>query len=120
IAAFSFGISPSSSDVTLTGASSVFFGADSFDLINGFPFVTSLGPPLQASDLSNSGIGPILGVGGTVTLGTVNFSVSAAAPTETVGITLIADPSTSVSDDSFADITGVLTGGSIRITGSTA
>ena len=119
IAAFSFGISTTSPDVTLLGGNSSFFGADSFDTVNSFPFVNSLGP-LLASDLANDGLGPAVAAGATADLATITFQVSSGAPTETVGILLSPAFANSVSDDSGTDITGSLSGGTIEISGSVA
>jgi len=106
VAAFSFGIVTSDASITFTGASistvsPYIFAGDSFDGANSFPLNTVPPPPgqtLEASDLSNSGLGDSVGPGDTVGVGRIMFNVANGAASATAPVTFESFPTTSLSD----------------------
>jgi hypothetical protein len=83
IAAFSFEVSVTNPDITLTGAdfstgaNPYIFATDSFDAINGFTLnTTSPGQTLDAGDVTNDGAGITLAPGQSLALGDVLFNVA--------------------------------------------
>jgi len=113
IAAFSFGITTSDTDITFTDANTstsdpyIFFG-DSFVVINGFDLATTpppLGQTLVASDLSNSGAGTNVGPGSTLGIGHVLFNVANGAALGPEAVTFEAYPTTSLADSSGDNLT---------------
>lgn len=85
ITAFSFGVTVSSTDITLESADTsttdqYIFVGDSFDVINSFPLsLSSPGQSLSGSDTTNDGAGITVANGQTVGLGRVFFDVSPTA-----------------------------------------
>jgi hypothetical protein len=121
IAAFTFELSTTSSDVSFTGVDTttgsipyIFAGSSLFG-----PNITATntGQDVSASDLfSVVGSGITLAAGQRIALGDVLFNVSATAPTETASLALAGFPSTSLSDElgNNLDVTS-LAGGNILI-----
>ena len=121
VGGFSFGLSLSNVSITFTGANTstvatyAFLG-DSFDVINSVPFATTLtSQSVVASDLSNSGVGDVVGVGATVGLGHIIFSVAANAAAGPSTVTLAAFPISSLSDANGGNLAIVLSNGTITI-----
>jgi hypothetical protein len=123
IAAFTFEISTTSTDITFTDANTgtlaapyIFSGNSLFG-----PDITvaNTGQDLSAGDLFSVFASDItLGTGATVALGHILFDVSTKAPTESVGVTLAAFPATSLSDDLLNNIPiSTLTGSQVNISG---
>ena len=125
IAAFTFEILTTSTDVMLTGANTAsvlapyIFGVNS--LFGPDITVTNTGTDLSASDLfSILGSDIILGTGQTIGLGHVSFDVSSSVPSEMVTITLSAFPATSLSDHQANNIPiSTLTNGQVNIKAAT-
>ena len=129
IAAFSLGLSVTDPNLTFTGgdqgpALPYLFAGDSFNVNNGFFFVT-VPPPnglnVQASDLSDSGAGSSVGSGVTVGLGRFYFDISPLAPQGTVTVTvstgcLISDACTSFADFNGEDIPFTTADGTVTVT----
>jgi hypothetical protein len=81
VAAFSFEVSVTDPDITLTSADfstalPYIFAGDSFDATNGFPLNTTSGQTLDASDLTNDGAGITVAAGQSFGLGHVLFDVA--------------------------------------------
>ena len=130
IAAFSFGINTTDTDITFTGADTTtsvatyIFAGDSFDDINSFPLNTvppPAGQTLDASDLSNSGLGTVVGTGVTVAVGRIFFDVAngAAFGPATVSFDTTNPGVTSLSDTDFNSVPFSTLPGAITITSST-
>ncbi|MDE3165955.1 MAG: hypothetical protein KGN36_09125 [Acidobacteriota bacterium] len=126
IAGFGLAIATTDPDITFTGADfstllPYVFAGDSWDVANGFAFVTSApGQTLSASDLSNSGTGNDIAAATSVGLARVLFSVSGGATAGAFPVTLTAYPATSLNDSTFANVPFTSVDGSITIQAGTA
>lgn len=130
IAGFSLGLSVGDSHITFTGGDestslTYLFSGDSFDAINSFPYTTTPPPngqTVEASDLSNSGLGTNEGTT-TLGLGHIFFNIAADTPPEVINVTLVPNCSnsnscTSLSDSSFASVPFTVVNGTITVTSS--
>jgi hypothetical protein len=117
---FNFEVTTTDPDVTFTDAdfsntlAPYIFLGNSFDFINGFTLYTSLSP-LNASDISNDGLGTAIPVNGVVGLGRILFSVAPNAAQGGFAIHLTPSPGTSIADTSFVEIPASLVDGEITI-----
>jgi len=130
LASFSLALSVSDTRITFTGGNTstllpYLFAGDSFDGINGFPFVT-IPPPngllVQASDLSDSGAGVAMGTT-TLGLGRIFFDVAPNAAPGSISVTLVpgclsADSCTSMADANLDAVPFSLSDGRITINGA--
>ena len=127
LGAFAFGIATSDTDISFTSADTsttapYVFAGDSFVDINGFTLYTSAlpGQTLEASDLSNSGSGAIIGAGATVGLGRIMFDVAAGATPGGFAVTFEGFPTTSFADPNGNNLDFTSLAGTITITNSAA
>jgi hypothetical protein len=113
LGAFTFGIAVASPSIVFTSsgmntAMPYAFAGDSFTQITlglSNNDTTAGGQTIIASDLSDSGAGTLLLAGSTVGLGRVFFNVSPTALNgETIALTFLAFPTTSVSDTSAVEL----------------
>lgn len=125
LGAFSYGITTADADISFTGADTsttapYVFGGDSFVDINGFTlYVNSLpGQTLDASDLSNSGVGAIVAAGATVGVGSIVFDVASGATPGSFAVTFVPFPTTSLSDPDGGNLDFTSAAGAITITGT--
>ena len=125
LGAFAFGITTSDADITFTGADTsttapYVFAGDSFVDINGFTLYTNSlpGQTVEASDLSNSGLGAIIGAGATVGVGSILFDVASGATPGSFAVMFEDFPVTSLSDPSGNNIDFTSVPGTITITNS--
>jgi PEP-CTERM motif-containing protein len=133
VAGVTFEISvPIASGITFTAinestATTYIFLGDSFDAISlGDPVISDgtanpgPGTTIDASDLSDSGVGRTVNTGNTFGLGRVFFNVSASAPVGPVTVTLAGGPATSLSDSNLSNVPFLGINGTITVTGSGA
>jgi hypothetical protein len=125
LGAFSFGITTSDTDITFTGATTstgapYVFAGDSFDDINGFTLYTNSLPSqtLEASDLSNSGLGASIASGATVGVGNILFDIASGASPGSFAVTFENSPTTSLSDPRGNNLNFTAEPGTIAITTS--
>ncbi|HXS94699.1 MAG TPA: PEP-CTERM sorting domain-containing protein [Candidatus Limnocylindrales bacterium] len=113
VAAFTFGVSTSSSDISFQAADTstsapYIFAGDSFDIIGGFPLSSGTFPNqhVVGSDLTNDFTGVTVLNGQTVGLGRILYDVSPTAATGSFSLDLSTNANeNSLSDENFAGIT---------------
>jgi hypothetical protein len=112
IESFSFEVSVTDPDITLTSADfstlafPYIFAGDSFDVINGFALNTNgPGQTLDASDVTNDGAGVTLSSGESLALGRVLFDVSPTAALDAFTVSFTGTP-TVADGNNLSDPTG--------------
>jgi hypothetical protein len=122
---FSYGIITADTAISFTDADTsttapYVFAGDSFVVINGFTLFTNSLPSqtLEASDLSNSGVGAIIASGATVGVGDILFDVASGAAPGSFAVTFEPFPTTSLADPNGGNLDFTAAAGTITITGT--